>query len=309
MAFTYSKLAASAAGLAALSMAVAPAVAAELPVAGTMAAADAYDSSAETVEQYRYRHRDRGIDAGDVIAGVAVLGAIAAIASSSRNRGTTSRDNVRYRDNDYRYGERRSDRYSYGRTSGQETRGIDRAVEMCVDAIERDQRDEVADVNRAERNAGGWYVGGQMQRGQGFSCRIDNDGRIRSADVDGGYSARNQGNDDYRYDDYRNDDYRYEGAANGQRDDYRYGAATTGRADPQLSDADYARARAATRGDGSYRYDSDDAPYDDRYGQQQPGASDVRPAYPGGPLPGEEGYEQSGAEWQGDDRYDIAANR
>ena len=50
-----------------------------------------------------HRHRDRGIDAGDVIAGVVVLGALAAIIGSSnsnrdRDRRDERRERVRYDD-------------------------------------------------------------------------------------------------------------------------------------------------------------------------------------------------------------------
>ena len=59
--------------------------------------------AAAPAEAQRYRHydRDNGIDAGDVIAGVAIIGGIAAIATALDNDGRSyGYDNrYRYRDN------------------------------------------------------------------------------------------------------------------------------------------------------------------------------------------------------------------
>jgi len=243
MALTTGKLAAAAASLAALSMTAIPVSAAPLPALHS-APAQAYDGSAENMYGYRgRRHRDRGIDAGDVIAGVLVLGAVAAIASSasSNNDRRREREDVRYREA----------RPSYGST------GLDNAAGMCVDQVERGN-ERVDEVDRAERNASGWDVSGWLNSGERFSCHIDNEGRIRSVDIGGGYDEAA---------------YKLNGPAGG----------------PQLSDADYARARAATR----YQ------PVDDRYQQDDYGyavdadlENQPMPAYPGGPLPGEPGYDE-----------------
>jgi hypothetical protein len=106
-------------------------------VAGAVTAATLTVSLAAPAEAQRYRRdyyddryygRDRGIDAGDIIAGVAVLGGIAAITSA------LSRDYSRYGyQNSYRY----RDGYRY-------------AVNSCANQAERYGRGRVriTDVDR-----------------------------------------------------------------------------------------------------------------------------------------------------------------
>ena len=276
MAFRQSTFASAAAMAAALSMAATPAAAAELPRA-VQGYAPTYGQvqpgAVEEANQYRRyrhrRHRNRGIDTGDVIAGVVVLGALAAIIGSSR-----SRDRDRDRD---RYEERREQaRYDQRDDRNYDSRGIENAVDMCIDQVERSD-DRVDSVHEARRATDGWRVAGTLADGSGWDCWIDNDGRIRSIDFSGaGYSAAGEG--------------RYSGAAS---------ASTAG----QLSDAAYANARASTR-------TAADEPYSQRYettatydasAPVTPSADDPRPAYPGGPLPGEEGYDP---DWQVDGDLD-----
>ena len=181
-----SRIAGAAALLAAASMAVTPAAAAELPL-GTAEtaypAAGAWDGDSQNAENHRYRRyrRDRGIDAGDVIAGVVILGGIAAIASAaSRN----NRDRDYRRDYPYRDGSYRDRPYQYRPYRGDsrylDSRGIDRAVDMCVRAVERDVR--IQSVDSVDRLTDGWRVEGSIYNGEGFSCRIGNDGRIEGID-------------------------------------------------------------------------------------------------------------------------------
>lgn len=226
-----------------------------------------------------YRYRDRGIDAGDVVAGVVVLGTIAAIANSAKNRDRYERrypsrerypEDARYRG---RYEERdyRSDyRPNYRDADG--ARGMERAVDMCIDEIEQD-RDRVDTVDHAARNAQGWKVAGTMRSGSGFSCEIDNDGRLREIDLS-----------DVRYDDrepsarsYREDHDYVPAVAGVGHDSDTYGVGSAG--GPQMSDAEYARARSGQR------YASPPVAYEQR--DLKPEADEPRPAYPGGPLPGE----------------------
>jgi hypothetical protein len=67
---------------------------------------------------------------------------------------------------------------------------------MCVDQVERGDT-HVASVDNASRTADGWRVAGQLSRGGGFNCWIDNDGRVRQVDFgrdrDSAYNAP-QGN-------------------------------------------------------------------------------------------------------------------
>lgn len=265
MTFRPSRIAGAAALAAALSMAATPAAAVDLPA--PVAPANAYTAlnigdagEADGWRRYR-RHRDRGIDAGDVIAGVVVVGALAAILSSANSR---SRDRDRY-DRRVRYDDRRDRSY--------ESRGIESAVDMCVGQVEyRDNR--VENVDRADRSANGWNVSGTLSDGERWTCFIDNSGDVRSIDYG--------------------------------RAPYQSGAVTP--SGTQLSDADYARARAATRTPADQAYAYDDAALVD-----VPGADDPRPAYPGGPLPGEEGYDADwqvdgdiDSEWEDDGRYTTA---
>lgn len=102
------------------------------------------------------RHRDHdGISAGEVIAGAVVLGGLAAILSSGRDR-----DDYRYRDR--RYGDYRNGYDGYGRHSGR------RAVEACVRAAERTaqrytgSRAEVYEIRDVDRERRGYEIEGRI---------------------------------------------------------------------------------------------------------------------------------------------------
>ncbi len=205
------KLAAATAVAAAFSMLAIPAAAVELPAP---AHAEAYDGDAGNAHRDRRWRRDRGgVDVGDVLAGVLILGTIAAVADAAKDR----RD-----DRDYRYPERypypgdvREGRYPYpdedagyrapGR-DGYRSGGMDRAVDMCVGEVEQGG-ERVGSVNSALRDDAGWYVSGELAGGAAYSCRIGNDGRISDVRVDGyegsyGYgSAPAEPVEDYEYDD------------------------------------------------------------------------------------------------------------
>lgn len=249
MALKRNKPAIVAAALAATSLAAIPAAAIELPrtsASATSAPVTAYDGDAENAEGRRYRRHRRGVDAGDVIAGVLVLGTIAAIASSASSNRDRTNDRDYRRSSDVRY------RESNRRNSSRNSSGIDNAVDMCVDQVERG-RDEVESVDNASRDSSGWNVSGSLDSGEYFSCRIDNEGRIRSIDMGDGFADA-------------------------------YGASNAASPDRQWSDEDYASARASTRyRDNGAETDQDLPDY----------GNDPRPAYPGGPLPGEDGYEAS----------------
>ncbi len=228
----------SASGLAAaLSMAVTPVAAAELPELAppsSVPAAHNWESGDEIAERYRgyrYRRHHRGIDAGDVLTGVLVIGGIAAIASA-----VSSKKDRRQRVSTPRYDERTSVRRSGG------GEGIDRAVNMCLREIERDIR--VEGVDSVSRTGAGWNVAGTLFNGTAFTCSIGNNGRIDGISY-GGQAAY----------------------------------APTGPAqDRQYSDARYSAAWD--------RVDAQSAQVD-----LEP--TGPQPAYPGGPLPGEEGYEDA----------------
>lgn len=168
MARFFSRFATAAACVAALSMAATPAMARGWGGHGG------------------YRHHDH-VSGGDVLAGVLILGGIAAIASAA------SKD--RDRDDDYRgsepypYPDNRPEyRGSSSNYSGSSYgSGIDGAVNQCVGEIERgDER--VAAVDNARRTADGWQISGQLDGGRNFNCAIDSDGRIRDVDLGDGYT-------------------------------------------------------------------------------------------------------------------------
>ena len=236
-----SRFSLAAVALAATSMTAAPLAAAELPHQVRIAPA-AYDAQAEDANGYRrYRHHRRNhVSTGDVIAGVAVIGVLAAIAGSVSN----DNDRVRSRPEPYREPYREPRRQSRGQSRGWNGNGIDSAVDMCVSQVERG-RDRVGSVDNASRDASGWNVSGSLDNGEYFTCRIDNEGRIRAIDMGDGFAARD-----------------YPDAGQGA----------------QLSDETYARARASIGTAPRQAVDADVGP---------------QPAYPGGPLPGEEGYEAS----------------
>ncbi|MFA7596040.1 MAG: hypothetical protein WCY92_06760 [Novosphingobium sp.] len=235
MARLLSRFASATALISAFSMAAAPASAAPLPAAQgglpSPVAAQGWDVRHETANNYRDyrrwgRHRGGGIDTGDVIAGVLILGGIAAIASAASNS-KRQRETERYpdypdrdyraedypsRDRPYDYRGDRDDRGGYS-----DGRGMDRAADMCVREVER--REQVDDVDNVARTADGWRVGGTLRNGREFSCEIGNDGRIGDVRLD--RSIAGAGSDDRQW---RDGDYaraREQGSArNG--DDGRY---------------------------------------------------------------------------------------
>ncbi len=252
--FNHGRLGALAGFAAAASMAITPAYAAEAIPQGSAHAANPHATNADIYQaeesdyhrRYR-RHRNR-IDSGDVLAGVLILGGIAAIASAASNS-----NERREREERRRYDERRYEdqRYDQRRTNTRTTKGsgLDNAVSLCLAEIEQDVR--VDSVDGASRHASGWTVSGTLFNGSAFTCEIDNNGRVSRVDYSG-FSG-------VGYD---------EGAAEGQ-----------------WSDAQYSEARASM-GDREY-VAADIRP-------MTPPASSAsdepQPAYPGGPLPGEEGY-------------------
>jgi len=254
--------------MASLAMAATPAHALELPRPMGSAPIAVDMGTGDAAHYRRYRHRNNGVDTGDIIAGILVLGGIAAIASAAG------------RDDDRPYRERANvpDR-ERGREADRsfESRGISRAVDMCMEEIERG-RDRVASVDEAVRNAQGWYVSGALESGHAFTCRIGNDGRIDQVDVAGRTDVANSsGGEDRSYVD-----------------------------DRQYDDAVYARLRATQAGAPQPGLRDDrSAVVSSRSGDD---AGGQRPAYPGGPFPGEQGYDDyvSGGQQPNLSSYQVA---
>lgn len=275
----FARLAAAPAMLAALSLTASPTLAAELPGSASrsgMAAEIAWDvSEGQTFEQYRtYRHdrydrrydryRGRGgVDAGDILTGVLILGGIAAVASAAtrgnerQTRYPDARDpNSRYPDGRYP-----SQNSSY---RSAETSGLDRAAAMCVESVERDTR--VESVDSVNRNASGWRVTGRLYDGAGFSCSIGADGRIQAIDL--GNGAAGYGDQNY--------------SASSERDGY----ATASVNDRQYDDERYRSAWANVEAQAALPHAAA-AP------------EGPLPAYPGGPLPGDLEQDEIGTEYPG----------
>ncbi|TAD79334.1 MAG: hypothetical protein EAY70_06385 [Sphingomonadales bacterium] len=212
--------------------------------------------------------RRNRIDAGDVLIGAAVIGGLAAILSSN-NRRQRNRDVVVVeRDADFRDREqdrnrnwdRRDDRRAAPRGTG--ASGLDNAVNMCLDRIERDVR--VDTVDNVERTAAGWRVNGVLFNGSSFDCRIGNNGQIDGIDFGGSLSAVGLGGSDQ---------------------------ARPLRADDQWSDQRYADARAAIGGtvrpDMAVSETVVQVARGAEAGTASMAPSTVIPTYPGGPVPGE----------------------
>lgn len=191
MALFNSRFASLAALGAALSMAATPAFAAELPAGATAriaVPAQSWDAGLESAHDYRWRgyrrHRDR-IDAGDVLAGVIILGGIAAIASAA------SKPRQPRRDTAYRYPDQRSNpRYN-------PDNAMNAAVDSCMRSIERDVR--VDGVDSVARSGDGWMVSGRLYDGNGFNCSVGRDGAIQRID----YGGRTLGQQDNQWNDDR----------------------------------------------------------------------------------------------------------
>ena len=178
------RFASVAALVACASMTAMPLTAAELPAPAVRSAAAApgiFEADGANAQNHRRWYRRDRVDAGDVIGAVVVLGAIAAVASAASKASQRDRD-YRYPqrypspDRDYRYDSRPQG--DQGRFD--DSRGLDRAVDMCAREVERSARIETIDA--ANRNSNGWDVSGRLRTGDTFRCSIGNDGRIDGID-------------------------------------------------------------------------------------------------------------------------------
>lgn len=212
--------------------------------------------------------RRRGPSAGEVLAGVAIIGGIAAIASAAsnnrRNRDVVvvERDRPRDWNPDRRNPQlRNADRRANPRSSG--AGGLDGAVEQCLSAVERDVR--VDEVEVVQRTAQGWLVGGTLFNGAGFECRIGNNGQIEALDYGAGGGL---------------------GASSGvQWDDTRYAAARLAAGpsspDPEGGITMFTPPASQTRGQTPVIAEGAEQPL-------VPLTAQRLPTYPGGPIDGEE---------------------
>ena len=141
--------------------AAASALAAALSMAATPALAHDH--------HWHHWHDHDGISFGDVLAGAAIIGGIAAVASAADKHGSDDHARPSRPVPDERQG------YGYGEPIGNQ--GLDRLADTCVDAVERG-RDRVDSVDDISRDRDGWSVSGVLLNGVGFGCRIGDDGRV-----------------------------------------------------------------------------------------------------------------------------------
>lgn len=174
-------------------------------IATAVAGAMTLGMAAPAQAQYRDRGND-GIGVGEIIAGAVVLGGLAAILSSGRDRDRYGRTSGYGYDGGY-YGDRRGDyRNDYGYNNSRA------AVEQCVRTAEREAqrytgaRAEVYEIRDIDRERSGYEVKGRIAvqdrnyrggwgdyrrnyRNSGwdegtFTCDIRN-GRVRDLDFGG----------------------------------------------------------------------------------------------------------------------------
>jgi len=132
-----------------------------------------------------HRHHDR-IDAGDVLAGILIIGGIAAVASAASKGENQRQEQQDYRDPRPRHRDDTMPRYGADddRPEWREGAGIDTAVNRCIDEVNRG-RSRVGGVESVNREANGWRVSGTTTANGTFSCTVDGEGRIRNVNVDG----------------------------------------------------------------------------------------------------------------------------
>ena len=147
--------------------------------AAAAAAAMAVSATPAAARDYHGDNRDRdGISAGEIIAGVLVIGGIAAIASSAGKRDRYDHDRGGYDRSDYRDYDRRG----YARLDPRQ------AVNQCIRAAERQATrrgranvTQIRDVDRTRygyRVRGSIAVGNRSYRDNGrFTCITDGRGR------------------------------------------------------------------------------------------------------------------------------------
>lgn len=164
-------------------MALAGMATAMLPLAGEAHARPGWGGGG------RHWHHDRGIDGGDVLAGLLIFGGIAAIASAaSKSKDRRNDDdryrpepvpNENYRQDDWRDNNNNTDSRPYdgqaasGRVA---TRGLDDAVNRCVD--EASTKGEIDEVYDATRAGDGYRVSGTLRNGDRFSCDVSAQGGV-----------------------------------------------------------------------------------------------------------------------------------
>lgn len=116
----------------------------------------------------RWRNRRLDVDAGDVILGIGLIAAIAAVADSadkSRRNDPRREEEPRYRDYD------REPAPSYSGSND-----VGSAVSACTDAAERAANGRVDEIGSVTRDGASWRVVGEIGNDD-FTCTVT-DGRV-----------------------------------------------------------------------------------------------------------------------------------
>ena len=130
-------------------------------------------------KRYHHRHHDR-IDTGDVLAGILILGGIAAVASAASKSARDGRER-----DDPHPDRREAPRYGEPRDRAETGPGTAAmAVDACAGEVERADR-AIEAITSVEHEGEGWRVEGRVGSGRPFACSVADSGRIRSVTVDG----------------------------------------------------------------------------------------------------------------------------
>lgn len=128
-----------------------------------------FDWESGTADYHRrhWRNRRLDVDAGDVIIGIGLIAAIAAIADSAGNDSPKARRGDDWRD--------RSDdsRYDTERPDVADRNDVGSAVRACTDAAERSGNGRVDEIGSVVREGDGWQVSGNVGD-DSFDCNVSN---------------------------------------------------------------------------------------------------------------------------------------
>ena len=246
-------------------------LAASLSMAATPATASDYNSSGQSQayasgplqasEADSYQNHRRWRGRNRVDAGDVIVGV--AILGGIAAIASAANKNTRDRYEDRRYRNDYPTRY--------QSSDLDSAVSACTDEISRDVR--VESVDSVSRIGEGWQVVGRLYDGNAFTCNVGVDGRVDRIDYAGKLSGAATDGDDFR--------------------------STEVSEDNQWSDEAYYEARQAQR--GTYTAMPVRAePEQVAQVEIDPEQQGPQPAYPGGPLPGEDYGDGYGDEIDGD---------
>ena len=136
-------------------------------------------------DRYRHGRHHGGLDLGDVITGILVIGGAVAVASAISDNAD---DDPRPYPDRYPYPYPREansypdDRYASDRVHDGQTE-MARAIDRCIADVEREER--IATVDVASRVLNGWTVEGALRGGGLYRCEIDSFGNIRDVTIDG----------------------------------------------------------------------------------------------------------------------------